>query len=313
MSAQEVKIISERLSNLKKKHIPVEFCNRKTRAIEECKRYKATEFRLLLLYVGPIIFKKQIKAKYYNHFLILHVASVIFCSIYFSKIPDMINYADNLRYFFVDGASETYGFDFVSHNVHSLLHLAADVTQFGPLDNFSSFAFENYMQKIKSLIRKSDKPLQQIVKRIAESNLLECKKNSKPVENIVLTQEHSEGPLLPNHFHYIQYKMLELKDKNFTIKLTLADCYFQMLEGEIVKVFNILSCDSEIVVLGRSYHDKKSFFRYPCDSSLLGIFVVNINSQSDELRIWKLSDVAVKLMFLPYKEQLAIVYPLLHV
>lgn len=36
-------------------YIPREFA-RKPRNIQECKRFKATEFRLLLLYIGPVIF-----------------------------------------------------------------------------------------------------------------------------------------------------------------------------------------------------------------------------------------------------------------
>jgi len=52
----------------KKKYIPCEF-SRKTRSIVECKRYKVTEFRLFLLYIGPIVLKQVLPPKVYNNFI----------------------------------------------------------------------------------------------------------------------------------------------------------------------------------------------------------------------------------------------------
>lgn len=57
--------------------IPVEF-SRKTRTLDELSRFKATEFRLLLLYVLPLILKNRLPDVVYNHFLLLHVAIRIF-------------------------------------------------------------------------------------------------------------------------------------------------------------------------------------------------------------------------------------------
>jgi len=52
--------------------------------------------------------------------------------------------------------------------VHSLSHLADDAAIHGALDKFSSFPFETYLGRIKKLVRSSNKPLAQIVRRISE-------------------------------------------------------------------------------------------------------------------------------------------------
>ena len=64
------------------------------------------------------------------------------------------------------------------YNIHNLIHLRDDVRKFGPLDAFSAFPFENHLQTIKHLLRKHDKPLPQVIRR-----LLEIEKNSLQESN----------------------------------------------------------------------------------------------------------------------------------
>ena len=59
---------------------------------------------------------------------------------------------------------------FVSFNVHFLIHLAQDVKNHGYLDEFSAFCFENKLQVIKNMLKKSGRPLQQIVLRLDEES-----------------------------------------------------------------------------------------------------------------------------------------------
>lgn len=69
---------------------------------------------------------------------------------------------------FVKKAAILYGKSFVCYNIHNLIHLEGDVTRFGPLHTFSAYPFENKLGQIKRLLRKSEKPLQQIVKRLGD-------------------------------------------------------------------------------------------------------------------------------------------------
>jgi len=67
--------ISQHLINLKK-NIPIEF-SRKPRSLDSVRRYKATEFRLILLYLGPLVFR-HLNKDIYNNFLSLHVAILVY-------------------------------------------------------------------------------------------------------------------------------------------------------------------------------------------------------------------------------------------
>ena len=51
---------------------------------------------------------------------------------------------------FVENSKVLYGDSFVSYNVHSLIHLADDCLELGPVDLFSCFEFENHLQQLKN-------------------------------------------------------------------------------------------------------------------------------------------------------------------
>lgn len=70
--------IDRRISCLKSQ-IPSEF-QRKSRTINHLAKWKCTEFRLFLLYIGPIVLKNSLPCALYDHFLLLHVAARILCS-----------------------------------------------------------------------------------------------------------------------------------------------------------------------------------------------------------------------------------------
>lgn len=105
-------------------NIPIEFC-RKPRSLNEVRRWKATEFRQFLLYTGPVVLKSILDKKKYLNFLSLHIATRMFCSNLNDE--DHIKYAHSLMVYFVELFSVLYGRDYISHNIHNLLHVSADV------------------------------------------------------------------------------------------------------------------------------------------------------------------------------------------
>ncbi|KAK3919922.1 Brain-specific angiogenesis inhibitor 1-associated protein 2-like protein 2 [Frankliniella fusca] len=79
-------------------------------------------------------------------------------------IQNHLNYDRELVIYFI----KTFIDKYTSHNIHNSLHLVDDCKEHGSLDKFSAFPFENFYQKLKRLIRKGDKPLQQLCRRYEE-------------------------------------------------------------------------------------------------------------------------------------------------
>ncbi|KAG8235656.1 hypothetical protein J437_LFUL016028 [Ladona fulva] len=113
-------------------HLPMEFA-RKQRTVKDLKRWKATEFRQFLLYTGTFVQRKIVSEDVYVHFLCFNFA--MRCS--------------NFK------------------NVYG----KKSVSFYGCLERISAFKFEDELQRLKRLVRKKDKPLQQIIRRQAEMGL----------------------------------------------------------------------------------------------------------------------------------------------
>ena len=164
MGAAQIRAISAALISMNG-WVPCEFTRRSLRSLLLLKRFKATEYRLILLYVGLIIFS-NLPRPLYQHFLVFHVIATIFVDP--SLCASHLNYAGELSVYFVKSFIDLYGREFVSHCVHSMIYVKADVEKFGAVDNFSAFRFENFYRTLTRLVRKGDKPLQQSAKRYLE-------------------------------------------------------------------------------------------------------------------------------------------------
>ena len=76
----------------------------------------------------------------------------------------------------MQNCKEHYGNTFCVYNVHGVLHITEDVEYFGlPLDEISAFQFENYLQKLKHLVRSRNNPMCQLTKRLRELNFIDVK------------------------------------------------------------------------------------------------------------------------------------------
>lgn len=156
LSGRQINIISTRLIS-SSVYCPREF-SRRCRDIVEYKTYKATEFRTFLIYTGPSVLCNVVTQNVYIHFLLLSCGIRILMSD-ISSDEDIL-FAEKALRKFVILSENLYGIEFMSYNLHGLLHLANDVKLLGKLDSFSAFDFENYMPEFRNFIRKPHLPLQ---------------------------------------------------------------------------------------------------------------------------------------------------------
>ena len=286
------------------KYLPKEFL-RKGRSLEEVDRWKATEFRLFLIYTGPVILMGKLSDAFYKNFLLFFVS--IYCLASPSYCQTHCDYAHNLLCLFVKNFGELYGRDMLVYNVHGLVHLAGDVKRFGSLDNFSAFPFESFLGKLKKMLRQPRYPLSQVVRRLSEQRFHED--YNKPNLGNVLKKHHMEGPVTLTYNMYDQYK--EIRLPHFVLTTSKCDNCVK-IGNHFALVRNILSqpnLQSNALILYQRFQKATNFFTYPLDSSKLGIF--KVSDVRDRFDVAPVSSVACKCVLLPCREYFVVI-PLLH-
>jgi hypothetical protein len=91
---------------------------------------------------------------------------------------------------FVYDYSILYGNEFITYNVHSLIHLSNFVKHHKPLDSFSAFKFENYLQFVKKSLKNATFPLQDIYNRIIQHRELQIQSVIKNCYPILINEIH---------------------------------------------------------------------------------------------------------------------------
>lgn len=270
---QEVRLLKEDINVINNKLMliykstPHEFA-RKPRLITEYERWKAVEFRNFLLYYGPWLMKPFLKNEYFLHFLSLHCAiRIMACQ---DLITEYIGYANELLIYFVKEYGDLYGPEFVNHNVHNLLHLVLDVKIFGPLDKFSCFPFENYMHKIKMMLKTSNKPLTQFIKRIHEFE----KYSSSNIEEKTFLKEN--GPRLINDEWVDGFSAISLK--SYRIETKEPNCNFILKNNEPVKIIDIFRINQIFYIKYKKYKII-SYFDDPMPSIIFWCGLVEITDE----------------------------------
>jgi len=252
--------------------------SRVPRGINEVARWKATEFRQFLLYTGPVVLQTILNNEYYSHFLCLHVSFRILLTP--NVCTDLINFVEKLLTYFVDKFCEIYGKEFISLNVHNLLHIVDDYKKFGALDSCSCFPFENYMKTLKKMIRKHEKPLEQVIKRYNEFQMFGKYElnTSRSSEIVKYLKTYSGGPL-PEDCIEPEFKILIKNNIKINIK-SLSDAYIGYTFGGKLNIFKIVNIcvhksSKTKVFVARPFNVIQPFYVKPINSLKLGIAIVD--------------------------------------
>lgn len=272
---------------------------RKPRPLPDLPRWKATELRLDLLYICPVAYKPYLSTERYAHMMLLHVAIKLLVNR--DTCRTYTDYAESLLKLYVSTGAKLYGAKYVTFNVHSLIHLANDVRKHGCLDDFSAFPFENKLQKMKNLLRKSGKPLQQIVRRLdeidkAKSNLEIAANSSTDNRKFTLVDTHFSGPILPQFTMATQYKTLQFK--NTVLNITKSEnCVLLADTNDVFVIENFAKLHEQIYLIGRRYLKRENMYDYPLPSSMINEYLVS--NLSTTLESFPLTAISCKAFRIP--------------
>jgi len=273
--------------------------HRKFRSLNNVASFHGNECRSILLKFGIVVFKGAIPNEYYKNYLLLHTAISILCDKDLCVKENLA--ADLLLKKFIENSIEVYGNVLATSTLHMLDHLAETVkTQNLPLENFSTFKFENYLFSIRRSIHKNQLPLQQIHRRI--------------IEEFEFDLDHKMTKESKHNFSFIQkqgsYVSVTTNNKIYST----IGCRDRFI---LSRSFNIYVCmkiekgmDKSPIFLCRRLKTPRSFFKTPINSSILDIYECDTSYTSYKLERLSWENIRYKLQGIPYSETSMVFVPI---
>lgn len=292
-----IKQINTRL-NLFREYTPIEFV-RKPESLSYLGHWKATQLRQFLLYVSYAAMIDIVPSNIFQMFLSLSIAIRILCS----TKENLYQVAHTQIMEFLKEFENIFGEEYLSHNFHNLCHLRDDAVLHGPLDKFSAFKYENFMQTLLRDIRKPDKILQQIYKRHRErqaSPLDMIKKDFKPVKS---NDNTLVCGLSGTQYSKIRYKKMVINTKN-----NGDNCF--LIRDRVMIIENIILKNKNYFLVAKEFKNIVNLFDQPIDCSTLNMY--KCSSLSSTLRVHEISDLTAKLFRLPLRNNAFMVSQLIH-
>ena len=269
-------------------YLPKEF-NRKGDTLDKLSNWKATEYRLFLLYTGPVILKEVLSEEFYNHFLYLHGAITILASPNIFRLSEdkknkWIDFANQCLKYYVQKFGDLFGEHHLVYNVHSLIHLAEDCKIHGDIESFSAFVFESYLGFLKSQLGGKRRELSELRNKI---HILHSFSEPKPKKCSAFKVEG----IIPG---------------------SKKDCYCRIKKGVVIKI-NSVNGDN---VFGQQFvisnvNNEANFYEKPFKSSVFGIYQ---STSVGEEQIWNINEFEGASKCVVFKlNGNFVIFPLLHV
>jgi len=289
-------LISNEIVHLRS-YVPSEFC-RLPKVLDDLEYWKATELRFFLLYSGLIVLKGKLNNRFYFHFKLLVSALRILVCDNICQLHNQL--AEIFLKEFVSQYSNLYGPHNVSYNVHNLIHLPMFVKIHGPLDNFSCFKYENYLQELKKSIKCSKYPLQEITNRIIEKQKHSLSEKYQILNSVTVGKEINIKIVSP----YVSladkiYEKIILQDLNITINTSKIKDKYVMLKNKNIVILKYIvkrQNESEFKIIVQKFLNCLNFYSSPILSLNLGTFIVDTSLLSDEFII-SVTDIKYKCFF----------------
>ena len=289
---RDTKFVSERLT-MCSAWCPSNF-GRKPRRLHLKDKFKATEWRSMLLYTGFCILKGVLTDQAYNHHLLLACAmKILLNEEWCARYHDL---ADRMLRKYVKEYALLYGRDSIVYNVHQLIHLAAAAARHGNLEKIGAFAFESYMRQLRAAVRKPQATLKQVVKREFEHRRL-----TMPVDRSTDWKYRGlkgTGPKPANITgHYQSYTTAVGPSGRFSC--VGGDGYVAVHGEGVGRIVNILrpgGQDSSPVAVVRFFREVREHFDSPLSSTHLGI--ARVSKLSEKVKARRLTDCR-KVWFMP--------------
>ncbi|CAF2133026.1 unnamed protein product [Rotaria magnacalcarata] len=204
--------------------------SRTPRPLIQFHRFKANEFRLILLFGAPV-FKRYLKPKIYKNYLLLvfafHLAE--FCSLRSADIDDIRFLLDSFLYEYPSLYTNRHN----QQVIHSIDHVAQSVQDYGQLSNYSTFNFESLLGMVRATVHSTKCHAQEIANTM---NLLRL-----AVRNTLLEDFSNE---LKTMLEQIQRKKRvtatekpTIQTQHHAIKLRIKQTVDETLYKDIQRVF----------------------------------------------------------------------------
>lgn len=254
-------------------------------------QWKATEFRLFLLYIGPIVLKDILPNVMYTHFLKLSVSIRILCNENWLKFIDI---ADRLLKEFVCSHVILYPSEPITFNLHLTTHLA-ECCQYhqATLDTISAFWGENQLQEFRSYYERGQDPIVQIAKRHSEFD-----NNTTILDQLEVKKPKFEHDLGNSLFG-------KVKCKNFWINILDGRSEFVESKGKIYKVIKIIKQQNKAIFIAKDMIAEKNaenFFREPLHSCQIGIFKIQ-KFREKSSKLYKLKEEEINCKYLTFNSE----------
>ena len=270
---------------------------RRPRGLHMRDKYKATEWRSMMLYTGFCILKGLQNDKSYAHFLLFACAMKILLSEELCR--NYCDLANRMLRKYVQQYCQIYGRDGIVYNVHQLLHFAQAAARHGSLEAISAFPFESYMIQLQMMVRKPGATLKQVVKRETERRRLRLPVE-RPVECKYVKSRNCGYVPTAVRGDVSQFKAVRLRGVRFSV--SGGDCHV-LVKGEgIARVVNLLrrNDDGKPLAVVRFFRDMRDHFTYPIASSQLGIWRISRPCKAVKTRAL---DVCTKVWHMPFSSE----------